>query len=135
MSSPSVRRGVAAGGDGLKKSCSIDPARRTLSGSPASAAALASTSSRPAARVPIGVDLLLVEVLQRDESGGGRDRVAVERPRVEQAGPGRVAQRQQLRPAADGADREAAADDLPHRRQVRPHAEHLPGRRRWRAAA
>ncbi len=45
ISAPSVRRGVASGADGLKNSCSIEPSRRTVSGSPSSAAALARTAS------------------------------------------------------------------------------------------
>ena len=58
---------------------------------------------------------------QRHGAGHGGGQMAVECPRVRDVSGrnGRDGELEQVGPAADGADREAAADDLAEQRQVR----------------
>ena len=73
-------------------------------------------------------DLRLPQLAERGDAGCHRQGVARERPGLVDR-PGRRDHFHDLAPAAVGADRQAAADHLAQRRQVRLDAGRAPGRR------
>ena len=103
----------------VKKTANIEPTWGTCKGRPflRAAASRAVCTSRPSA-VEARVRIRFLQQFQGGDAGGHRQRVAAERSGlVHRAERGQKVH--DLRPAAESADRQAAADDLAQGGQVR----------------
>ena len=113
---------------GVKNSVHIEPTRAIVHGAPMPRRPLAASPSSSAAP-SVSSRVVEARIVRRSQSsvarpGGHRQRVARQRARLVDR-PGRRDLLHQVAPAAVGADRQAAADDLAERRQVGRDAEPL----------